>query len=124
MRRMPELSAAGATIQPIFQPVTEKVVGANFAKKPVYYVGVIPEKSPAGYGELRAGFARKFILETDAGDPFAFVRADLDRLTAYRFPTRPYPASSWRSSGVRKRAPSWRPGSQATIARYCRKTVR
>lgn len=77
------------------QPVTEKVVGANFAKKPVYYVGVIPEKSPAGYGELRAGFARKFILETDAGDPFAFVRADLDRLTAYRFPTRPYPASSW-----------------------------
>ena len=70
-------------------------MNANFAKRPVYYVGIIDEAFPAGYGELRTGFARKFVLAADAIDPFAFVRANLERLTSYRFPTRLYPPTSW-----------------------------
>lgn len=77
------------------QPVTERVLNANFAKRPVYYVGIIDEAFPAGYGELRTGFARKFVLAAHAIDPFAFVQANLGRLTSYHFPTRLYPPTSW-----------------------------
>ena len=76
-------------------PVTEKVVSANFHQRPIYYVGVINEAFPVGYGELRTGFARKFVLPSDAGDPFAYVRSHLRALSEYHFPTRPYPSSSW-----------------------------
>ena len=76
-------------------PVTEKVVSANFHQRPIYYVGVINEAFPAGYGELRTGFARKFVLSSDAGDPFAYVRSHLGALSEYHFPTRSYPSSSW-----------------------------
>ncbi len=77
------------------QPVTQRVVDANFATRPIYYVGVIPELFPTGYGELRTGFARKFVRAEEAADPFAIVRADLDRLKGYRFPTRSYPPTTW-----------------------------
>jgi hypothetical protein len=94
-RQHPDVAVPFNTNQVAGQPVTEKIVGANFANRPIYYVGVISEAFPGGYGEIRTGFARKFVLTADAADPFAFVRANLGRLTAYRFPTRGYPPDSW-----------------------------
>jgi hypothetical protein len=79
----------------IGSPVTDKVLDANVAARSVYYVGVISESFPSGYGELRTGFARKFVPVAEANDPFAFVRTHLPSLTAYHFPTRAYPATSW-----------------------------
>lgn len=77
------------------KPVTERILSANFGKRPIYYVGVIQESFPAGYGQLRTGFARQFVLAADAGDSFGYVRSHLQSLSAYHFPTRSYPASSW-----------------------------
>lgn len=75
--------------------VTDKVVNGNFATRPVYYVGVIPESFPEGYGEIHTGFARKFVRAADGGDPFAYSRANLPTLEAYHFPTRLFPMTSW-----------------------------
>ena len=94
-RQHPDVAIPFEADQVAGQPVTDKVVNANFANRPIYYVGVIPEAFPAGYGELRTGFARKFVLAADASDPFAFVQANLDRLAAYHFPTRLFPPTSW-----------------------------
>lgn len=77
------------------KPVTNLIVNANFERRPIYYVGVIPEAFPAGYGELRTGFARRFVRTSDGQDPFAYVRSNLDSLMAYHFPSRLYPPSSW-----------------------------
>jgi hypothetical protein len=75
--------------------VTDKVLNANLAKRPVYYVGTIAEDFPAGYGEVRTGFSRKFVQKAAAGDPFTFTRANLASLSALRFPTRSYPSTTW-----------------------------
>jgi tetratricopeptide (TPR) repeat protein len=94
-RQHPDVAIPFEAAEVAGQPVTEKIVDANFSKRPMYYVGVIPEAFPSGYGELRTGFARKFVPATSAGDPFSYTRANLPALTAYHFPTRAYPPASW-----------------------------
>jgi hypothetical protein len=61
----------------------------------LYYVGVIAETFPAGYGELRTGFARKFVAAGAAGDAFSYVREHLAVLEGYRFPQRTFPVTTW-----------------------------
>jgi hypothetical protein len=94
-RQHPDIEIPFEAFEVAGLPVTDRVVSANFGRRPIYYVGVIDEAFPAGYGEIRTGFARKFVPAAIAGDPFEFVRANLDALAAYRFPTRPYPPTSW-----------------------------
>ena len=93
-RQHPDVSIPFDAIDAAGQPVTERVVNANFAARPVYYVGIIDEAFPAGYVELRAGFARKFV-RAGTSDPFDFVRANLERLASYQFPERGYPPTTW-----------------------------
>lgn len=94
-REHPEIVIPFQASDVIGSSVTDKVLNANVATRPVYYVGVISESFPSGYGELRTGFARKFVPVAQANDPFAFVRTHLSSLTAYHFPTRAYPPTSW-----------------------------
>src|SRR4029079_17196891 len=94
-RQHPDVAIPFEAAEGAGQPGTQKIVDANFSKRPMYYVGVIPEAFPSGYGELRTGFARKFVPATSAGDPFSYTRANLPALTAYPFPTRAYPPASW-----------------------------
>jgi hypothetical protein len=98
MRRAhPDVAIPFQADQVVGQPVTEEVLDANVDKRSVYYVGVISESFPRGYGELHTGFARKFVRAADGGDPFTFTRAHIQELAGYRFPTRTYPSASWES---------------------------
>lgn len=94
-RQHPDVEIPFESYQVAGQPVTDRVVNANFGRRPIYYVGVIDEAFPVGFSEVRTGFARKFVRAASAGDPFEFVRANLDALAAYHFPTRNYPPTSW-----------------------------
>ncbi|MEO7665710.1 MAG: tetratricopeptide repeat protein, partial [Dehalococcoidia bacterium] len=94
-RRHPDVTIPFEAIDIAGKPATDLVVDANFALRPIYYVGVIDEAFPAGYGELRTGFARKFALAADVTDPFDYVRTHIEELEGYHFPTRSYPTSTW-----------------------------
>jgi hypothetical protein len=75
-----------------------KLVDANIAHRPVYYVGPLGGKLPAGYDELRVGFARKMVPKGQGPDPFAYARAHLAELESFKFPTRTYAAWTWEAS--------------------------
>jgi hypothetical protein len=73
----------------------------------VYYVGVINDKFPSNYDEMRVGFAREFVPKGTAPDPFAFARSNLALVEGFHYPTRSYPADSWET---------WESGLYAAVA--------
>jgi len=86
---------------------TGKLVDANIGQRPVYYVGILTDKFPPGYDELRVGFARKMVPKGQAPDPFAYARAHLPKLESFKFPTQPYPNWTWEA---------WESGFYSTVA--------
>jgi tetratricopeptide (TPR) repeat protein len=74
------------------------VVRANLAKRPVYYVGVMEEKDFAsGFDVVRAGFARRLLPKGQGPDAYEVLRQNAPRFSAFRFPDRDYPSTSWES---------------------------
>ena len=74
------------------------VVRANLGKRPVYYVGAMEEKDFAsGFDVVRAGFARRLLPQGQGGDAYETLRQNAARFSAFRFPDRSYPSTSWES---------------------------
>jgi tetratricopeptide (TPR) repeat protein len=72
-----------------------KLVDANIGRRPVYYVGVISDRFPPNYDELRVGFARRLVPKGQAPDPFAYIASHLDELKQLQFPTKAYGPETW-----------------------------
>jgi tetratricopeptide (TPR) repeat protein len=74
------------------------VVRANLGKRPVYYVGAMEEKDfAAGFDTVRAGFARRLLPKGQGRDPYELLRRRAALFSAFRFPDREYPSTSWES---------------------------
>jgi 4-amino-4-deoxy-L-arabinose transferase and related glycosyltransferases of PMT family len=94
-RQQPDLVIPFDVYAPANGADTGKLVDANIAKRPVYYVGVITDKFPPNYDELRVGFARQFVPKGQAPDPFAWARTHLAELEQFKFPTQTFPDWTW-----------------------------
>lgn len=94
-RQEPDLVIPFDLYDPSSGADTGKLVDANIATRPVYYVGVITDKFPPNYDELRVGFARQFVPKGDAPDPFSYARTHLAELEQFRFPTESFPDWTW-----------------------------
>jgi Protein of unknown function (DUF2723) len=94
-RQHPDVVIPFDAYDPVTGADTSKLVDANIGRRPMYYVGVINDKFPPNYDEMRVGFARQFVPKGSAPDPFAFTREHLGIFEGFHYPTRTYPSSSW-----------------------------